>query len=37
MLDYRFARNFCVNSQVVNDSAERAIKLVEDFKSKKES
>lgn len=31
MFDYRFARNFCVNLQVVNDCAERAIKLVEDF------
>jgi hypothetical protein len=31
MFDYRFARNFCVNLQVVNEYAERAIKLVEDF------
>ena len=31
MIDYRFARNFCVNLQVVNDCTERAIKLDEDF------
>ena len=29
--DYRVARDFCFNLQVVNDCAERAIKLVEDF------
>jgi hypothetical protein len=31
--DYRLrvARDFCFNLQVVNDCAERAIKLVEDF------
>ena len=27
----RFARNFCVNLQIVNDCTKHAIKLVEDF------
>ena len=31
MFDSRFAKNFCVNLQIVNDCTKRALKLVQDF------
>lgn len=31
MTDYRTVRDFCFNFKVVNDCAERGIKIVEDF------